>query len=80
MEQKYYSFEEGGLRGGPSSCSRVRVLKPVLHCSEDGWRVASYFRSASFEPLSQEATEVQHAHTNKSCLRSSPRTGLSRLI
>ncbi len=69
MEQKYYSFEEGGHRGGPSLRNRVWVIQPVLHHSEEGWRVMTYFRSVSFEPLSQDATEVQHAHTNKSCLR-----------
>ncbi len=58
MEQKYYSFEEGGHRGGPSLRNRVWVIQPVLHRSEEGWRVMTYFRSVSFEPLSQDATEV----------------------
>ncbi len=52
--------KEGGHRGGSSS--RVQILQPVLHSSKEGWRAASYFRSASTEPLSQ-ATEVQDAHT-----------------
>ncbi|KAL0148119.1 hypothetical protein M9458_056589 [Cirrhinus mrigala] len=56
-----HSPEEGGHRGGPSSRKRVRVLQPVLHCSEEGWGPASHFRFASSEPLSQE-TEVQDAH------------------
>ncbi len=56
------SLEEGGHRGGPSSRKGVRVLQPVLHSSQEGWRVASHFRSASVEPLSQQ-TEVQDAHT-----------------
>ncbi len=46
--------------------------------SQEGRRVASHFRSASVEPLSQQ-TEVQDAQ-NRSCLRSGPRTGLSRSI
>ncbi len=57
-----YSLKEGGHRGGPSSRERVRVLQPVLHSSKEGWRVASHFRSASVEPLSQQ-TEVQDAYT-----------------
>ncbi len=56
-----YSLEKGGHQGGPSSRKRVRVLQPVLHSSQEGWRVASHFRSASVEPLSQQ-TEVQDAH------------------
>ncbi len=56
-----HSLEEGGHRGGPSSRKGVRVLQPVLHSSKEGWRVASYFRSRSVEPLSH-ATEVQDAH------------------
>ncbi len=63
MEQEVeYSLEEGGHQGGPSSRKRVRVLQLVLHSSQEGWRVASHFRSASVEPLSQQ-TEVQVAHT-----------------
>ncbi len=42
-----HSLEEGGHRGGPSSRQRVRVLQPVLHCSKEGWGVASDFRSAA---------------------------------
>ncbi len=72
-----YSLEEGGHQGGPSSRKRVRVLQPVLHSSQEGWRVASHFRSASVKPLSQQI-EVQDAHTQTGkYLRSSPRTGLS---
>ncbi len=56
-----YSLEEGGHRGGPSSQKRVRVLHPVLHGSQKGWRVVSLFRSASVKLLSQQ-TEVQDAH------------------
>ncbi len=37
-------------------------LQLVLHRSEAGWGIASNFRSASFEPLSQ-GTEVQDAHS-----------------
>ncbi len=40
---------------------RFWVLQPVLHSSKEGWKVASYFRSASVELLSP-ATEVQDAH------------------
>ncbi len=56
-----YSAEEEGHRGGSSSRERIRVLQPVLRCSDEGWGVASEFRSASAEPLSH-ATEVQDAH------------------
>ncbi len=56
-----YSFEEGGHRGGPSSCQRVRVLQPILHRSEEGWGLASNSRSTIVEPLSQE-TQVQDAY------------------
>ncbi len=56
-----HSLEEGGHRGGPSSRQGVRVLQPVLHCSKEGWGVASDFRSAAIEPLSH-ASEVQNAH------------------
>ncbi len=56
------SLEKGGHRGGPSSRKRVRVLQPVLHSSQKGWRVSSHFRSASVEPLSQQ-TEVKDAHS-----------------
>ncbi len=57
-----YSLEGGDHRGGPSSQKRVRVLQLVLYSSLEGWRVASHFRSASVEPLSQQ-TEVQDAQT-----------------
>ncbi len=55
------SLEEGGYRGGPSSRQGVRVLEPVLHCSKEGWGVASDFRFVAIEPLSH-ASEVQNAH------------------
>ncbi len=45
----------------PLSRQGVRVLQPVLHCSKEGWGVASDFRSAAIEPLSH-ASEVQNAH------------------
>ncbi len=57
-----HSLKEGGHRGGVSSRKRVRVLQPVLHSSKEGWRVASHFRSAAVEPLSQQ-TEVQDAYS-----------------
>ncbi len=57
-----HSLKEGGHRDGSSSWKRVRVLQLVLHSSKEGWRVASHFRSASVEPLSQQ-TEVQDADT-----------------
>ncbi len=57
-----HSLKEGGHRGGVSSWKRVRVLQPVLHSSKEGWRVASHFRSAAVEPLSQQ-TEVQDAYS-----------------
>ncbi len=56
-----HSLEEGGHLGGPSSRQGVRVLQPVLHCSKEGWGVASDFRSAAIEPLNN-ASEVQNAH------------------
>ncbi len=62
-----HSLEEGGHRGGPSSRQRVRVLQPVLHCSKEGWGVASDFRSAAIEPLSH-ACEVQNAHCQTGCV------------
>ncbi len=62
-----HAVKEGGHRGGPSSRERVRILQPVLHSSKEGWRTASYFRSASTEPLSH-ATEVQDAHTQAGCV------------
>ncbi len=46
-----YSLEEGGHRGGPSSRQRVWVLQPILHCSEEGWGVASNSRSEIVEPI-----------------------------
>ncbi len=57
-----HSLKEGGHRGGVSSRKRVWVLQPVLHSSKEGWRVASHFRSAAVEPLSQQ-TEVQDAYS-----------------
>ncbi|KAI2661494.1 Gag-Pro-Pol polyprotein [Labeo rohita] len=53
--------EEGGHRGGPSLRQGVRVLQPVRHCSEEGWRVMSYSRSAPTQPFSHEV-EVQNAY------------------
>ncbi len=44
-----------------SSRQRVRVLQPILHRSEEGWRFASNSRSAIVEPLSQ-VTQVQDAY------------------
>ncbi len=73
MEQKYYSFEEGGHRGGPSSHSRDQGLHPVLHCSEEGRRVASYFRSASF---AQSRSNWSSACSQKQVL-SQPNTSLA---
>ncbi len=58
-------IKEGGHRGGPSSREGIRVLQPVFHSSQEGWRVASDHRSASTEPLSQSA-EVQDAHAEAS--------------
>ncbi len=52
---------------GPSSPQRVRGLQPVLHHCQEGWRVASYSRSASIEPLSH-ATEVQDALYRAGCV------------
>ncbi len=60
-------IKEGGHRGGPSSREGIRVLQPVFHSSQEGWRVASDHRSASTEPLSQSA-EVQDAHAEASCV------------
>ncbi len=40
---------------------------------KEGWGVASNFRSAAIEPLSSKCSL-----SNRSCLRSGPRTGLSR--
>ncbi len=60
-------IKEGGHRGGPSSREGIRVLQPVFHSSQEGWRVASDHRSASTEPLSQSA-EVQDAHAKASCV------------
>ncbi len=60
-------IKEGGHRGGPSSREGIRVLQPVFHSSQKGWRVASDHRSASTEPLSQSA-EVQDAHAKASCV------------
>ncbi len=48
------TLEEGGHRCGPSSRLRARVLQPLLHCSEEGWRSASDSRSKTTEPLSHE--------------------------
>ncbi len=39
----------------------VRVLRPVLHSSQEGWGVASNFGSAALESFSQEI-QVQDAH------------------
>ncbi len=60
-------IKEGGHRGGPSSREGIRVLQPVFHSSQEGWRIASDHRSASTEPLSQSA-EVQDAHAEASCV------------
>ncbi len=58
-------IKQGGHRVGPSSRDGIRVLQPVFHSSQEGWRVASDHRSASTEPLSQSA-EVQDAHAEVS--------------
>ncbi len=50
-----------------SSRQRVRVLQPVLHCSKEGWGIASDFRSAAIDPLSH-ASEVQNAHCQTGCV------------
>ncbi len=60
-------IKEGGHRGRPSSREGIRVLQPVFHSSQEGWRIASDHRSASTEPLSQSA-EVQDAHAEASCV------------
>ncbi|KAI2666213.1 Transposon Ty3-I Gag-Pol polyprotein [Labeo rohita] len=57
--------EEGGHRGGPSSRRGVRVLQPVLHCSEEGWGPVSHFRSETTESFSYEV-EVQNADCQSS--------------
>ncbi len=69
-----YPLEEGCHRGDPSSRQRVWVLQPVLHRSQEGWMVASYFRSESTELLSH-ATEVQDALYRAGCV-SDPIRGL----
>ncbi len=73
-----YSLKEGGNRDGSSSQKKVRVLQPVLHSSKEGWRVASHFRSASV--WTAQSADWSSRCSNRSCLRSSPRTGLSRSI
>ncbi len=41
----------------------IEVVPQLVLCSsKEGWRVASHFRSASVEPLSQQ-TGVQDAYT-----------------
>ncbi len=61
------SLEEGGHQGGPSSRHRVRVLQPLLHCSEKGWRSAFNSQSKMTEPLRHE-TQVQDAYYQTSCV------------
>ncbi|KAL0187634.1 hypothetical protein M9458_014733, partial [Cirrhinus mrigala] len=46
-EQALVMEQEVGHRGGPSSRQGIRVLQPVLHCSKEGWRVASHHRPSS---------------------------------
>ncbi len=57
-------LREEAIEVVPPHKKRVRVLKPALHNSQEGWRVASHFRSASVEPLSQQ-TGVQDAQTGR---------------
>ncbi|KAI2653798.1 hypothetical protein H4Q32_014146 [Labeo rohita] len=59
------SVEEGGHRGGPSSRQGVRVLQPVLHCSEEGWGPASHFRSESSESFSYEVEKFKMLTVNQ---------------
>ncbi len=55
-------LREGGHQSGSSSRTRVRVPQPAPHSSKEGWRLASYSRSASIEPLRLQ-TEAQNDHT-----------------
>ncbi len=50
-----HSLEEGGHRISSSSLEKVWILQTLLHRSEEGWGVASHFRSASAVPLSHAA-------------------------
>ncbi len=74
-----YSLEKGGNQGGPSSRKRVRVLQPVLHSSQEGWRVASHFRSAILDlhQLNRSVSRLKFKMLTGKYLRSCPRTGLS---
>ena len=56
------SFAQGGYRTSSPSQQGVRLLQPVLHSSEEGWGVASNFRSAPAKSNSREA-QVQNAYT-----------------
>ncbi len=59
MEQEFHSLL--GHRACSSARQGVRVLRPVLHSSQEGWGVASNFGSAALESFSQEI-QVQDAH------------------
>ncbi len=75
-----YSLEEGGHRGGPSSPMRVRILQPVLHSSQEGWIVGSLLPVLDLYQLKRSVRILKFKLLKQSCMRSGPRTGLSRLI
>ncbi len=64
---------EGRDRAGPSSRYEVRVLQPLLHCTQEKWWVKTNLGSARFEPGPSQAP-VQNAHTETHLwVRPSPR-------
>ncbi len=73
-----YSLEEGGHRGGPSSPKRVWVLQPVLRSSQEGLMVGSMHSILDLRHLNRSVSRLNLKMFKQSCLRSGPRTGLSR--
>ncbi len=64
---------EGRDRAGPSCRYEVRVLQPLLHCTQEKWWVTTDLGSASFESEPSQAT-VQDAHAETHFrVRPSPR-------
>ncbi len=64
---------EGRDRAGPSSRYEVRVLQPLLHCTQERWWVKTNLGPACLEPGPSQAP-VQNAHTETHLwVRPSPR-------
>ncbi len=72
-EQRSQSYCEGRDRASPSSRYEVRVLQPLLHCTQERWWVKTNLGPARLEPGPSQAP-VQNAHTETHLwVRPSPR-------